>query len=1327
MATIKGIFEPFHKYVTRQLKARELLIQAPTAIRGKKKSNEIHIGSGDINVEGFNASSIRNSPAYYAYTTQKQCVIRMASGVDVMSKSNLLEGLESDINSEKGEAKKYGPESLAETWVLRGGSTHWWGGKMDSFNDIYNNKLDYRSNPQDGFGMVPPPGITDATIDTKSEDGSLRYATVNFVCSNRRQLEVLEALYMRPGYPILLEWGWDPYITFIDSESLMDNQVNNLSAIKSQDYFTIKQNDFSVKDEFFNSNSTINGINELIVKYKAESEGNYDGFVGYCKNFSWKVREDGGYNCVTEIIAHGEILESLKARIKYVTPLPTIENPSNSEQIAIDEFLYYLKSIKANLDKAGDQAVINYIGTSQQYFSLEDMQEKAPSTISHVEPYTLEGDAKRYYVDEEGNPIMMKQLNTIHSDYEQGFNEIKNLIMDVAKIDEKIMLQSAEEWKAIPDNIENYTTITDNLNYSNRDLEPSKNSNYVVDRGFDPIYEGTILKEITVEDATESFSGVSKKIFVRWDLICQIINKLITPEYKKDHALVELTYLNPHRSTYKYGPGSSDNGMDTFYLEYSLPKKVIDLINNEQVSSTSKTNKNNKPNPDKELDKVYNTLGEVVTLEEAQTTPNILFYYYYKDGTVDTVKFDLQGDFQDFEVAPEDKPIDATSNELSPNLFGRSYDNDICLMPHQIYGLGERGFDEFVVENDVPKDEEGEVVEKGGFNSAGIIDFQDRSTAYGAGGTAEYPNTTSSQSFYDQKKSNNEKNTDKRGIRQLTSFSNTKFTKYSIGGVYFNLDYLISAYEDLALEEIQTTNSLGEPRTKKRLKDKFGFHDWITTIWNGVNGACGGFYNFTLNTEHSRPNVARIIDNTFTGKSNKDIYSFSPQGLNSIARESNFQSKLDNDFASVISIAAQAPNNINSLEAMSFKAFHKNIKNRFTSTQLDTKGQLENRQANYDLYIDDVREYTRALKTLNFYVKKMDKSNYSTEMISLNANAVRLGHKNYKKPTTPELAQTIASGLEEMLLGIEARHAEKEKNVKNLLPDEEKTTGKHYIGSYRENTTHQRSAIIPITVSMTLDGISGISPLNIFKLNPDQLPFGYQDPNIVFIVKKETNLITNGQDWTTEITGYLTFLNDNPNEGSNNTLKKDQNQQNITNDLDNTSTQFPSNIRRVGKPCEACRENADGTLRPHHGWDLAGTIGGENPNIVANIEGTVTAVNTGNNPDTNGGGYGKWIEIKHNTSPYDYSFYAHLDNVIVKEGETTSPGTILGTQGTTGRSSGDHLHFEIRMTPPAGYNAQSWNTNSIPINRVAKGKGGEGWPVKTTVSTLDKYFYFTKS
>ena len=56
------------------------------------------------------------------------------------------------------------------------------------------------------------PGIIDAEIFTKSSEGSLREARVNFVCFNKRQLEILETLYMSPGYPILLEWGWVPFI-----------------------------------------------------------------------------------------------------------------------------------------------------------------------------------------------------------------------------------------------------------------------------------------------------------------------------------------------------------------------------------------------------------------------------------------------------------------------------------------------------------------------------------------------------------------------------------------------------------------------------------------------------------------------------------------------------------------------------------------------------------------------------------------------------------------------------------------------------------------------------------------------------------------------------------------------------------------------------------------------------------------------------------------------------------------------------------------------------------------------------------------------------------
>ena len=85
------------------------------------------------------------------------------------------------------------------------------------------------------------PGIKDAEIRTMSDDGSLREAKVNWVCHNRKQLEVLELLYMRPGYPVVLEWGWNPY-------------VSNLKIRET--------NDFTIHKQFFNSKNTIEDLNE---------------------------------------------------------------------------------------------------------------------------------------------------------------------------------------------------------------------------------------------------------------------------------------------------------------------------------------------------------------------------------------------------------------------------------------------------------------------------------------------------------------------------------------------------------------------------------------------------------------------------------------------------------------------------------------------------------------------------------------------------------------------------------------------------------------------------------------------------------------------------------------------------------------------------------------------------------------------------------------------------------------------------------------------------------------------------------------------------------
>ncbi|MFD9561934.1 peptidoglycan DD-metalloendopeptidase family protein [Streptomyces sp. NPDC059994] len=65
-----------------------------------------------------------------------------------------------------------------------------------------------------------------------------------------------------------------------------------------------------------------------------------------------------------------------------------------------------------------------------------------------------------------------------------------------------------------------------------------------------------------------------------------------------------------------------------------------------------------------------------------------------------------------------------------------------------------------------------------------------------------------------------------------------------------------------------------------------------------------------------------------------------------------------------------------------------------------------------------------------------------------------------------------------------------------------------------------------------------------------------------------------------------------------------------------------------------------------------------------------------------GGGFGIEIVVGH-PGGY-YSQYAHLAAVTVDQGDRVSTGQWIGQAGTTGNSTGPHLHFEIRLTPEMG-------------------------------------------
>lgn len=101
---------------------------------------------------------------------------------------------------------------------------------------------------------------------------------------------------------------------------------------------------------------------------------------------------------------------------------------------------------------------------------------------------------------------------------------------------------------------------------------------------------------------------------------------------------------------------------------------------------------------------------------------------------------------------------------------------------------------------------------------------------------------------------------------------------------------------------------------------------------------------------------------------------------------------------------------------------------------------------------------------------------------------------------------------------------------------------------------------------------------------------------------------------------------------------------------------------------------ASGVVHSNHtGIDLVGT---KNSNIVCVKEGEVTWAGWQS-------GYGNCVEVKHidESGTIFYSFYAHMqDNSLkVTKGDKVVLGQVVGTQGSTGNSTGDHLHFEIRL------------------------------------------------
>lgn len=87
----------------------------------------------------------------------------------------------------------------------------------------------------------------------------------------------------------------------------------------------------------------------------------------------------------------------------------------------------------------------------------------------------------------------------------------------------------------------------------------------------------------------------------------------------------------------------------------------------------------------------------------------------------------------------------------------------------------------------------------------------------------------------------------------------------------------------------------------------------------------------------------------------------------------------------------------------------------------------------------------------------------------------------------------------------------------------------------------------------------------------------------------------------------------------------------------------------------------------HAGVDLAAPVGTK---ILSAADGEVVSA-------SRSGAYGYMIKIAH--QDYFHTLYAHLEKILVRKGDSVQQGQVIGLVGKTGRSTGYHLHFEMRI------------------------------------------------
>jgi hypothetical protein len=306
---------------------------------------------------GYNSESIKRDPKVLNYLNNRNAWIKMASGVAIegdigIQKLKDIFAQSPDQKITESEYANLQGTGLAKNLVLFN--------TIQSFNDNKytprsgvrnNNSLISSTNKMYGGlggnsqGLQPVGGITDFTVESLNR-GSIRKATVNIKVYNRFQFNLVEILYLRLGYIMILEWGWDKYVSDITTTPGTPPTV----TVEQMGPTIIEKSWFTT--DTFTQQSMLKKIEGL----RKQTRGNYDAFFGKVSNFSWKVNKDGSFDITVDLITLGSVIESINVR-KPAAQITTASIPYIQSQLA-EKF-----KIEANNGEY-DNSLVNNIGSN---------------------------------------------------------------------------------------------------------------------------------------------------------------------------------------------------------------------------------------------------------------------------------------------------------------------------------------------------------------------------------------------------------------------------------------------------------------------------------------------------------------------------------------------------------------------------------------------------------------------------------------------------------------------------------------------------------------------------------------------------------------------------------------------------------------------------------------------------------------------------------------------------------------------------------------------------------------------------------------------------